>query len=355
LRTAAATSTKRLSAGAVRIGTSLGVPIVLRRFGADPTQVLAEVGLDLKLFEDPDNQLSFAARGHLLAHCAERLGCPHFGLLVGQLGDLHSLGLLGLLAKYSPDVGTALGSLSRYSQVYARGATITLAAAGRHAAFGYEIYQPGVQGTGQIGDGAMAVSFNVMRTLCGPEWKPVEVRLAHRRPRNVAPYREFFQAPVIFDTGQNALVFPAKWLTRRLPDVDPQLRRLLQEQVDALEYRHGEDFPERVRSMLRAALLTGHATAEAVAALFGMHSRTLNRRLNAFGTRFRDIVDECRFEVARQMLEDSTMQMGQIAELLDYTDPSTFTKAFRRWSGTTPTQWRVTNRYTRLGARRAMG
>jgi AraC-like DNA-binding protein len=261
--------------------------------------------------------------------------------------------LLGLLAKYSPDVGTALGSLSRYSQVYARGATVTLAVAGRHATFGYEIYQPRVQGTDQIGDGAIAVSFNVMRTLCGPEWRPVEVRLAHRRRRNVAPYREFFRAPLIFDAGQNALVFPAKWLTRRLPHVDPQLRRLLQEQVVALEYIHGEDFPERVRSMLRAALLTGHATADALAALFGMHSRTLNRRLNAFGTCFRDIVDECRFEVARQMLEDSTMQMGQIAELLDYTDPSTFTKAFRRWSGTTPTQWRVTS-HAALGPRRML-
>jgi AraC-like DNA-binding protein len=78
-----------------------------------------------------------------------------------------------------------------------------------------------------------------------------------------------------------------------------------------------------------------------VAALFSMHSRTLNRRLNAFGTSFRDLVDEVRFEIARQMLEDSSMDVTQIADMLDYADASAFTRAFRRWSGATPARWRA--------------
>jgi AraC-like DNA-binding protein len=72
-----------------------------------------------------------------------------------------------------------------------------------------------------------------------------------------------------------------------------------------------------------------------------MHSRTLNRRLNAFGFGFQQLVDESRFEIARQMLEDSAMEVGQIAELLDYAAPGVFTRAFRRWSGTTPAEWRA--------------
>lgn len=71
-----------------------------------------------------------------------------------------------------------------------------------------------------------------------------------------------------------------------------------------------------------------------------MHSRTLNRRLHASGTNFRTLVDEARFETARQMLEDSAMDVRQIALALDYVDASAFTRAFRRWAGVTPLQWR---------------
>jgi len=109
-----------------------------------------------------------------------------------------------------------------------------------------------------------------------------------------------------------------------------------------LDVRYGNDFPEQVKSVLRTALVTGDASADRVGALFSMHSRTLNRRLNAFGTGFRELVDEGRFAIARQMLEDSAMEVSQIAALLDYADASAFARAFRRWSGTTPTRWRAT-------------
>jgi AraC-like DNA-binding protein len=92
--------------------------------------------------------------------------------------------------------------------------------------------------------------------------------------------------------------------------------------------------------VLRTALLTDHAKSDQVAALFSMHSRTLSRHLKEFGTSFQKLLDEGRFEIARQMLEDSRIEVSQIAMTLDYADASAFTHAFRRWSGTTPAQWR---------------
>jgi AraC-like DNA-binding protein len=130
-------------------------------------------------------------------------------------------------------------------------------------------------------------------------------------------------------------------LNRRLPTDDPALRGLLLKQIDMLEAQHGSNLPAQVRSVLRTALLTGHAKAEQIAALFSMHSRTLARHLDAGGTRFQVLVDEVRFEIARQMLEGSAMDIAQIAVALGYADPSAFTRAFRRWSGTTPAQWRA--------------
>jgi AraC-like DNA-binding protein len=160
-------------------------------------------------------------------------------------------------------------------------------------------------------------------------------------PQLVGPFRRCFQAPLVFDAGRYAVVFTADWLNRALPDSDPEASRLLQKQIDALEAKHGDDFPEQVRDLLRTALLTGHGSAEQVAAFFSVRSRTLNRRLNAFGTSFQELRDEGCFGIAREMLDLSRLEIAQIATALDYADASAFTRAFRRWSGTTPARWRV--------------
>ncbi len=332
----------------VRIGTIMALPAALRSLGANPVELLAEAGFDLTLLDNPDNRISYVARNHLFAHCVARTGCQHLGLLVGRQTGLDSLGMAGLLAKYSPDVGTALRNLVRCLHLHVRGAVTSLETDGDTASLSYEIYQPGVEATTQIGDGALAIMYNIMRTLCGPDWKPAEVQFAHRKPDNIGPFRQFFRSPLRFDTERNAVVFAAEWLDLRLPEIDPELRRLLQQQIDVLEIRYGDDLPGQVRSVLRTALLTGHARSDQIAALFSIHSRTLSRRLKDFGTSFQELQDEGRFEIARQLLEDTRLEVSQIAVTLDYADASAFTRAFRRWSGTTPAQWRKNRKTANL-------
>lgn len=326
----------------VRMGGALALPAVLKSLGVDPAEVLAEAGVALSLFDDPDNRMSFTARNLLFNHCAARTGCAHFGLLVGQQGGLHSLGLVGLLVKSSANAGAALRSLVRYLHLHVRGAVTTLEIDNDLAVLSYDVYQTGGETTNQLADGAVASMFNIMRGLCGPEWTPSEVRLAHHEPVNIQPFRRFFRAPLRFDAGQNALVFEARWLNHALPETDPELRRLVQQQIDRLETEFADDLPGQLRRVLRTALMTRHARSDQIAALFSMHPRTLSRRLNDLGLSFQELLDEGRFEIARQMLQDSAMEVREIAAMLGYTDPSAFTRAFRRWSGTTPGQWRMT-------------
>jgi len=335
------------SEAGVRIGTILALPSILRNLGANPVEIFSEAGVDLAWFDDPDNRISYAARSHLIAHCAARTGCQHLGLLIGQQVGLHSLGLVGLLVKYSPDVGTALRNLVHFLHLHVRGAVTSLETGDDSAILRYEIYQPAVEATAQIADGAVASMFNILRSLCGPDWKATGLRFAHRKPDDVRPFRSFFRAPLVFDAEQNAVMFSADWLNHRLPETDPELNRLLLKQIDALELKYGDDFPGQVRSVLRTALVTGQARSDRIAGLFSMHSRTLSRRLNDFGTSFQALLDEGRFEIARQMLEDSRMEVNQIAMTLDYADASAFTRAFRRWSGATPAQWRQNHKVSR--------
>lgn len=190
-------------AATVRIGASLAVPAVLRSRGADPAQVLAQAGVDIALFDDPDNLISCVTRSRLLQHCVERTGCRHFGLLVGAQNGLHSLGLLGLLMKYSPYVGTALQSLVRYLHLHGRGVLSTLGVDGDRAMLAFEVHVPHCMATDQVGDGAVAFMFKILRDLCGPDWLPAEAWFAHRRPGDVGPYQRLLQVPLRFDAEQN--------------------------------------------------------------------------------------------------------------------------------------------------------
>jgi AraC-like DNA-binding protein len=326
--------------GTVRIGTVAAIPKVLNELGFDPAAVFTEIGFDQSLFDNPDNVIPYALRSHLIQHCVNKTQCQHFGLLIGQHINASALGLVGFLMQQSPDVRTALNSLVRYAHLHVQGAVISLEEEAGYAFLGYSIYQPNIKALEQIEDGAVAAIFNILGKLCGPSWIPNDVLFSHSKPSDVHPYQNFFKAPLIFNAERNGILFSSKWLKQPILGADPDLRSYLQKQVEQIETRYGDHFVEQVRRVLHSSLLTQQAHADQIAALFSMHPRTLHRRLKAHGTSFHELADEGRFEIAQQLLENSTMELSQIAASLDYADASAFTRAFRRWSGTTPAQWR---------------
>jgi AraC-like DNA-binding protein len=330
--------------GHLRIGGPLAIPEVLLRFGVDPGEILASVGLDAGIISDPENPVPCASLGRLISACVARTRCRHFGLLVGERGGPASLGLVGLLIRQAPDVGTALRQAALYLHLHDRAAVVVLSAQDGVARIAYAIYAPGVESSDQIGEGAIAITCNVVRSLCGADWAPTEVLLAGRRPADVRPYRRFFRAPVRFDAEQNALVFPAAVLDQRLPRAKPELQRMLLEEVRRMDRALAPDFSTKVRRVLRAGLVVGQCSADRTAALFAMQRRTLSRRLRSEGTTFEALLAEIRYETARQLLTDTAMPMRQITDAVGYADVSVFTRAFRRWAGTTPTEWRVASR-----------
>ncbi len=319
----------------VRIATLTALPVVLKKLGYDPATVLAEKGFELSLFDNPENLISYAKRSQLIKHCVSKTHCQHFGHLIGRQTDATSFGLVGLLVQQSPNVATALHSLVHFAHLHVRGAVVYLEEKDDMAFLGYSIIQTGIEAREQIEDGAVTIAFNILRQLCGPTWQPLNVLLAHRKPNDVRPLRQFFKTPLSFDAERNGVLFPASCLQQPVMGANPEQRRLLQKQIDQLENSFRGDFAEQVRRVLHPALLTQQASADNIAALFSIHQRTMHRRLNACSASFQKLADESRFEITKQLLENSSMKLSQIAETLDYADASAFTRAFRRWSGTT--------------------
>ncbi len=114
--------------------------------------------------------------------------------------------------------------------------------------------------------------------------------------------------------------------------------------TDEMPQGHGSGpLTDDLRRVLRTELLRDTCSAAAVARLFSMHRRTMSRHLRTEGLAFRQVANEVRFEIACELLENTDMAVNQIAAVLRYSELSAFTRAFRRWSGETPSAWRASH------------
>lgn len=327
----------------IRVGPASALPEVLAEFGVAAEPLFRSFGVAGHVFDDPDNTLPFSLFCSLISKCVEATGRDDLGLLVCEKAGASNLGLVGFLLQQAPDVRTALGDLVRYLHHNDRGSVPFLGIANGVASLGYAIHEPDVAAADQIYDGALAVCRNIMLALCGPKWTPVEVVMSRPRPAMPARYEKFFGSPVRFDAEQSAIFFAETWLDLSVPRADPALRRMLQEQVDHLELEEPGNLSEQVRRLLRLALLTSSGSIDHVSRHLKTTKRTLGRRLAVEGTSFKTLSEEVHFDVARHLLVNTGMTMTEISLALNYSEPSAFTRAFRKWSGVTPRAWRGKN------------
>ncbi len=143
------------------------------------------------------------------------------------------------------------------------------------------------------------------------------------------------------------MVMSDRWLDEPIPGADPAVHAALEQLIREKEAAEALPFTNRVRRVLRSMVLSGTASAEQVAFMFATSRRSLHRALAADGTSLQLLVNETRFEVARQLLDESDMPAGEIAAALQYSDASAFSRAFKEWSGTSPREWRRSIRSAR--------
>jgi AraC-like DNA-binding protein len=321
-----------------RVGGLKVVPRLLAERGVDPATVLRAAHLLPGALDDPENRVPFIALAQMLTEAARQTRCQHFGLLVGREWRLADLGLLGELMRHSGSLGEAVRLGVIHQRVNSQGTSAFLREYRRSVSVGSAAFHPHADTLSATYDVVIALYTNVIRELCGPAWSPTEVFLPRSRPRDEIPYRQYFRCPVRFDAENAALTFPAALMSRPLPSANPTRKIRLEREA----LRHGDPhlLPGLYRS-LRLLLLDGTARGDSLAQQLDMHRRTLNRRLKAQQTTFQVVLDDVRFAVSRQLLGETTRSIVEISHTLGYADASTFTRAFRRWSGMPPIAWRA--------------
>jgi len=190
----------------------------------------------------------------------------------------------------------------------------------------------------------VAIATNILRSLCGPDFRLRQVTFAFPRPRSTSLFRSFFDAPIRFGAERNALAFDARWLARPIQTADPYLHAMLADDVRRDLDRLAQSADDTIRRVVRSLVAGGRFSADDAAAAFGVNRRTLARRLRDRGTTFQALLDDARFGEAQRLLQSSAVAVTEIASRLGYADTATFTRAFRRWSGTSPRRWHARKR-----------
>lgn len=315
-----------------------------RARGVAPETLCAAAGLDPSVLEDADNELPFALLLEL-AECGARLtGDDAFGLRVGQRADARAYGLLGYVTINRRTFGEALGAVIRYQRIRTKAVEFTLDVAGADAHLAYHYRACGVapRGRRQESEEMLSTMTRVGRGLTGVEWAPREVHFEHEEPADTGEHARIFRAPVRFRRPLTKLIFDASVLDLPLVGADPALGSLLERQAEELlaGSQSRGDFAGRVREVIREGLPGGEARVDAVCRRLGVSPRTLQRRLRGEGTTFQDLLEETQRALAEFYLRKPDVAICEVSYLTGFSQPSAFHRAFRRWTGLTPREFR---------------
>tara|TARA_R110002110_G_scaffold205066_1_gene416709 strand:+ start:108761 stop:109792 length:1032 start_codon:yes stop_codon:yes gene_type:complete len=324
----------------VRASALGGFHAAVEELGGDAAEILRRVGLDDDIEQDTEAWLSYHKFLLLLEEAAQATGCSHFGLHLSQHQGINILGPVGFVIQHAPDLRTALVELTTFFSQHNQGANVSLKLEDGIARWSFNCKLEGYASTWQQVDLAASIGLNMVRTLWHPTWSPDVAYFPHGQPRDLRPYRKIFNCPMIFDWDSLMVTFDADTLDSPIIQANPELHRVLQQHLSLLQLSYPNDYCGQVRHLIRQALAVGDCAIDRVAAHLAVNKRTLQRELKAHNTSYQNLLDEVRSDIARQYLLQSNGSLTALAEMLCYSDLSTFSTAFRQLNGLSPSDWK---------------
>ncbi len=318
---------------------------LLEMYGLDSVAIARQAGIAIPEVLAPTDRISLDKADAVLELAIPLILDPAFGLQVARCWHPANLGVLGYAWLSSSTLRTGLRRMERYHRLVGdRGATeIEEVPRGIKVRFWAKRGDPAEVPVAAVAvDMAIALLLDMCRLNAGAALRPLEVSLRRRKPESVAPYERFFGCAVRFGAKENYFLIAREDADALLPSSNKQLATVFDTMLGAeLALLDKSDVIARCRAAVLEHLTSGEASEEDTAKQLNMSPRTLQRKLAEANLTYLQLVDVTRRDLALRYIGDATRSLSDITFALGFSQPSAFTRAFKRWTGFSPTDYRA--------------
>lgn len=298
--------------------------------GLTPARMLLDAGLSPSVLEQPDLMIPVDRFGQLLQASATKSGNESFGLCMAESRLLSNLGAVGLLIRDQATLRESLDVLMRYHVMLNGALALTIEERDgvviiREELIAGRMHQP----TRQRVELALGVMVQLIRQFLGANWQPRRVCFMHSAPRDLGAHIRLFGRCVEFDYGFNCIVCAKADLDSRNPSADPAMARYAQQLIDSSGPSQAASMLDDVRRTIVLLLPSGRCSIENVTEHLGVLCRTAQRRLAEQEQSFSSIVNDIRKELAIRYVLESERPLTEVAALLGFSAPSTFSRWYK--------------------------
>ena len=331
----------------IRAASLGGFEDLVRSYGINPIEILKEIGILPALLRDPDSFIHYDHYLNLLEKAALACQDDCFGLKLGALQNISTIGLIGVYMSRQTTILEALSVAQKYVYLHAEGIVFHVS---QHNALLCKLnfvrlseYNTDVPQKSQL---AICLVANILKDLIGSQWHAEKICFKQKPPQKGAQtFQAHFSCPVEFETDEDALYFPASFLSYKPYNFNEDaINQLIVQQLETQSSTKTEDNTALIESSVRMLMATGDCSIENIALCMGMHPKKLQRALKMQGTSYRDILENVRKKEALRMLDAGNVNLTDIALQLGYAELSIFSRNFKSWFGVPPTELRDKSR-----------
>jgi AraC-like DNA-binding protein len=309
--------------------------------GLDPRPLFVQAGLNPDHLHNPNARYPVRAMTRLWNLAAQATHDECFGLTAAGFWHPTTFHALGYAWLASDTLKQAFERMVRYVHLVSNATSASLQKETEGYRLTLGLRMPDIQPATPALDASFAAIARMCRTSFGEDFVPRRVQLAHSRPACAERFETFFRCPVDFDTSPSTLLLDAAQLEATLLTANAELAhasdKIISEYLAHLDRTH---LAPQVKAKLLDQLSSGNVNEAQMASALNQSERSLQRKLRAEGTSFSQLLEETRRELAQRYIENSRLSITETAYLLGFAEPANFTRAFRRWTGKSPSDYR---------------
>ena len=310
----------------------------------DINDALAQSDVGSTKLSDPTERITGEQFQIILKNLIQQAKDPLFGLNSGKFVQPGSYNILGYITMNCASVGDAIMRVASYEKLVGDMgvSTINKDQGLIHLNWHCRYTDPDVRP--HMMDNVLASWITYARWLANTESPPIEVRFEHPLEDKTLYkyYEDLFRCPVLFDQPKTAVIVDNRLFNYPLRQPDPTLLRTLEDHADTLmaEFKQAMSLVPQIKNALRVAIKTGFPNKNDIADRFNMTPRTLQRRLGQENVSYQQLLNEVRLELAEDYLRNTSLSLHDIAQKLGFSEPRSFHRSFKNWTGKTPGEYR---------------